>query len=185
VLSRRAAAWKEAPPPWEVAFLFGFACHVAADTVFHPLVFHYAGKGSRKAEYDHYVFESVLDLYIGEILKPGNEVPRTLVELTRTMKADREAFLDLLGFTCFGGGAYDRAGLRSCLRRYEFIQARSESRPGSSWRGSRGALHRAAEFRALLLSGTLPLDGEGLRIAALLSPPVTGEDRIVTVLSAA
>jgi len=184
VLSRRAALWKEAPPPWEVAFLFGFACHVAADAVFHPLVFHYSGKGSGKSEYDHYVFESVLDLYIGEVLKPGNEVPRTLAELTRAMKADREDFLDLLGFTCFGGGAYDRAGLRSCLRRYEFIQARF-GKP--AWkllaRIAGGLFAGLRNFEPSFYQNRFSSMAKVFESPLAFRHPVTGEERVVTVLS--
>lgn len=184
VLSRRAAAWMDGAPPGEIAFLFGFACHVAADTVFHPLVLHYAGGGSRKSEYDHHVFESVLDLYIGRFPKPGSGIPRTLAELTRSMKIGREAFLDVLGFTAFGGAAYDRAELRKCLGRYEFIQARF-------WKP---VWKRVARLAGGLFSGLRNFEPSfyqkrfSAMTKAFESPlayrhPATGEERTVTVLS--
>ena len=123
ILGQRAATWKAGVPETELAFLYGFACHVAADVAFHPLVLHYVGRGTAKTQYDHHVFEAVLDLYVRETLMPGDAVPSTLRSLTRSMETSREAFLEFLGFLTFGGGSYDREALKKCLRRYEFIQA--------------------------------------------------------------
>lgn len=103
------------------AFLFGYACHVVADSVFHPLVLYCAGKGGRDALYDHYFFESVLDLYVVDVKKPPN-LPLRLVDLTAGMEIDRASFLKLLGFVSFAGTDYSPGALKQCLRRYEFVQ---------------------------------------------------------------
>jgi hypothetical protein len=103
------------------AFLFGYACHVVADSVFHPLVLYCAGKGGREALYNHYLFESVLDLYVATVKKPAN-LPLRLADLTAGMEMDRAAFLKLLGFVSFAGGTYSREALKLCLRRYECMQ---------------------------------------------------------------
>jgi hypothetical protein len=103
------------------AFLFGYACHVVADSVFHPLVLYCAGKGGGEALYNHYLFESVLDLYVADVKKPPN-LPLRLADLTAGMEMDRAAFLKLLGFMSFAGGAYSREALGLCLRRYERVQ---------------------------------------------------------------
>jgi hypothetical protein len=103
------------------AFLFGYVCHVAADSVFHPLVLYCAGKGDSGALYKHYLFESVLDLYVTDVLSPG--VPRRLKNLSASMEMDRKSFLKLLGFVSFGGAAYNREALKICLKRYESIQS--------------------------------------------------------------
>jgi hypothetical protein len=104
------------------AFLFGYVCHVIADSVFHPLVLYFAGKGDEKAQYNHQLFESALDLYIKDIPDPRC-VPLRITRLTAGMEMDRKAFLKLLGFVCFGGGEYNAEALKICLKRYERIQA--------------------------------------------------------------
>jgi hypothetical protein len=104
------------------AFLFGYACHVAADAVFHPFVLYFVGKGSEQARFDHHLFESVLDLYVKDHIEPAG-VPATLRDLAAGMEMDRKGFLDLLGFVSFGGGEYDRTALEKCLRRYEVLQS--------------------------------------------------------------
>jgi hypothetical protein len=104
------------------AFLFGYVCHVAADSVFHPLVLYCAGKGDDEALYNHYFFESVLDLYVTDVLAPRG-LPLRLANLTTGMEMDRASFLKLLGFVSFGGGDYNKEALKICLKRYEFMQA--------------------------------------------------------------
>ncbi|MDR1932391.1 MAG: zinc dependent phospholipase C family protein [Spirochaetales bacterium] len=104
------------------AFLFGYACHVAADSVFHPLVLYCAGKGTQQALYNHYLFETVLDLYVCDVLAP-RDLPLRLRRLTAGMEMDRGAFLKLLGFMSFGGADYNREALKICLKRYESTQA--------------------------------------------------------------
>jgi hypothetical protein len=104
------------------AFLFGYACHVAADSVFHPLVLYCAGKGDKEALYNHYLFESVLDLYVKDVLRPPG-LPLRLTDLVANMELDRPSFLKLLGFVSFAGAEYSRDALKICLKRYEFIQA--------------------------------------------------------------
>jgi hypothetical protein len=103
------------------AFLFGYACHVVADSVFHPLVLYCAGKGGSEALYSHYLFESVLDLYVINVRKPEN-LPLRFADLTAGMEMGRASFLKLLGFMSFAGGAYRPEALKLCLRRYERMQ---------------------------------------------------------------
>ena len=141
VLARTARKWGTELPPGVLAFLFGYACHVAADAVFHPPVLYFAGKGTEDARYDHHLFESVLDLYVLKKVRESSvpsvalgttgressgrksSVPRRLRDLTAGMEMDRGDFLDLLGVVSFGGGDYPRGALAACLRRFEFVQA--------------------------------------------------------------
>jgi hypothetical protein len=122
VLARTAERYGEKIPDGVLAFLYGYACHVAADAVFHPLVLYFVGKGTEVARYNHHLFESVLDLYVTEVVRPAS-VPRRLRDLTAGMEMGRTDFLDLLGAVSFGGGDYDREALAKCLRRYELLQA--------------------------------------------------------------
>jgi hypothetical protein len=119
VLSIGGQGFNLAEAVW--AFLFGYACHVVADSVFHPLVLYCAGKGGQEALYNHYLFESVLDLYVVDVNRPAT-LPLRLADLTAGMEMDRPSFLKLLGFVSFAGEGYSRAALRLCLRRYERMQ---------------------------------------------------------------
>jgi hypothetical protein len=123
------------------AFLFGYVCHVAADSVFHPLVLYCAGKGSARALYQHYLFETVLDLYVTDTLRPEG-LPLRLERLTSGMRMSRQAFLKLLGFVSFGGTAYNREALKMCLRRYERVQAALWGFPGRTAARLAGLLSR-------------------------------------------
>lgn len=142
VLARTAERYGGSPPEGVSAFLYGYACHVAADSVFHPMVLYFAGKGGDGARYSHHLFESVLDLYVTDVLRPGPELPLRVRELTAGMEMSGGDFLDLLGLVSFGGSPYDRRALASCLRRYEFLQ-------GAFW----NPLGQAA---ARLLAGVKP-----------------------------
>jgi hypothetical protein len=123
------------------AFLFGYVCHVAADSVFHPLVLYCAGKGGAQALYQHYLFETVLDLYVTDVLRPG-DLPLRLSALTSQMRMSRQAFLKLLGFVSFGGADYNREALKICLRRYERVQAALWGFPGRTAARLVGLLNR-------------------------------------------
>ncbi|MCX7786721.1 MAG: zinc dependent phospholipase C family protein [Spirochaetes bacterium] len=109
------------------AFLLGYLAHVVADSVFHPLVLYTVGKGVGKSQYEHHVFESVLDLYVWEQWGQKYGIPRTLRELTRGMEQkgelSRERFLRLLGIVSFLGADYCSKALRECLQRFERIQS--------------------------------------------------------------
>ncbi|MCL1818563.1 MAG: zinc dependent phospholipase C family protein [Spirochaetaceae bacterium] len=128
ILAKTAEAWSAAPengnavPDTVWAFLYGYACHVVSDAVFHPLVYYLTGKGGSESLYSHYLFETALDLYIKDVLRP-EDLPLRLNSLTSRMEMKREAFLDLLGFVSFGGASYKRGELAACLRRYERMQA--------------------------------------------------------------
>ena len=126
IVAKTADTWyaegENAVPEAVWAFLFGYACHVAADSVFHPLVFYIAGKGDKEAVYNHHLFETVMDLYVKDVLKPAG-LPLRLRSLSSRMEMKRDAFLGLLGFVSFAGAAYNRAALAVCLRRYERLQA--------------------------------------------------------------
>jgi hypothetical protein len=80
------------------------------------------GKGDEESLYNHYLFESALDLYVADILRPRN-VPLRITRLFADMEMDRKDFLRLLGFVCFGGGEYDTEALRICVERYARMQA--------------------------------------------------------------
>jgi hypothetical protein len=121
ILSETAEEYGGSPPETVLAFLFGYVCHVVADSVFHPLVLYFVGKGDERAQYNHKLFESVLDLYVRDILKP-QDVPLRITQLTGGMEMARQAFLKLLGFVCFGGGEYNAEALKICLKKYERTQ---------------------------------------------------------------
>ena len=109
------------------SFLLGYLVHVVTDSVFHPLVLYTVGKGEGRPQYEHHLFESVLDLFVWKRWGKERGVPRTLGELTRGMEEkgelSRDAFLHLLGVVSFLGGRYSREALRVCLKRFERIQS--------------------------------------------------------------
>ena len=104
------------------AFLFGYACHVMSDSVFHPLVLYCVGKGDAKALYNHHFFESTLDMYVIDILKAKN-VPRRIARLFKDMEIEKTFFLKLVGFMLFDGAEYEQSALKICLKRYARMQA--------------------------------------------------------------
>jgi AcrR family transcriptional regulator len=157
------------------AFLFGYVCHVAADSVFHPLVLYCAGKGNSQALYQHYLFETVLDLYVKDVLRPEG-LPLRLDILTGGMRMSRQAFLKLLGFVSFGGADYNREALKICLRRYERIQAALWGFPGRTAARLAGLLdrrlrHFTASFYQKSYRGLTPVFA---RVFKYLHP-VTGQ----------
>jgi hypothetical protein len=61
---------EEPPDPRRLAFLAGLVCHLAADAVFHPFIFHHTGRlttadrrAKAQATQAHYLLETAMDLY--------------------------------------------------------------------------------------------------------------------------
>lgn len=52
---------KQAHRDMMIAFIAGYLCHWALDSVAHPFVFYRSGKLEGKARYDHFLYESNLD----------------------------------------------------------------------------------------------------------------------------
>lgn len=46
-----------------MAFIAGVFTHAAADTVFHPMIYYFAGSGAEKTEWRHHRIEAFMDLY--------------------------------------------------------------------------------------------------------------------------
>ncbi len=99
-----------------LSFLCGYLTHVAVDSVFHPLVYYFAGLDRR----EHHAVESILDLYyMAEQSLPNRGL---MSENLSRAEISRVEMLGLIGRTLFCGRPYPAAELRACLRSYQSSQ---------------------------------------------------------------
>jgi hypothetical protein len=107
----------------ERAFLFGYLSHIAADTTFHPMVWHLAGAELA----GHFALESTLDLYFMSLPEKASRngfFPRRarLGEIVNTLL---KAWPDLVEFTgsfIFSGQDFDLHEFWRCFRRALVVQ---------------------------------------------------------------
>jgi len=174
----------------EMAFLSGYMAHVVGDAVFHPLVLYTVGKGEGRPQYEHHVFESVLDLYILD--RWGKEegalptLPTTLKELTHRMTSSgeltRKGFLRMLGAVSFLGASYSAESLQTCLKRYERIQGWFWTSLGCVGARLLKALNRKyAFFEASFYQKRFYRYREAFRGMLEYRHPVTGASRTVAI----
>jgi len=111
-LSYLLAADDYNPTPAALAFLCGYATHVAVDSNFHPLVYYYVGLDRR----EHHAFESILDLYF----QSSESLPNHGLMFESLLRAElpAEQLHALIGEVLFRGEKYPSRELSACLRWY-------------------------------------------------------------------
>jgi hypothetical protein len=84
------------------AFLCGLLVHIAADSVFHPVVYYFCGTESSGAAATerHWIFETRMDLFVRR-----NYPARRYRDLLKTSSLSRKELIRLLSLYFFGGAS--------------------------------------------------------------------------------
>ena len=162
------------------AFLSGILAHIAADSIFHPLVYYYCGV--QDATERHWMFETRMDLAIQE----ETEV-RTYRELLRKLKLPHSQLVELLR-SCFPDvsvhdGTLDRLParvFRRAIRRHALIQGLFSSSIAEPIVAAMSELFpRVGRVRALSYAAQRGCRLDAFTVPISFSHPVTGEEETV------
>ncbi len=116
-------------PAYVLAFAAGALCHIAADTVFHPMIFYYTGKTEEDGGfYRHAAFESALDQYLQKKYPAPfrGKVHRAYADAKKLVS--EEAFLECLGVFYSGDDSLTKQEARRLITSHQKIQRLFSSR---------------------------------------------------------
>lgn len=176
-------------------FLAGAMTHVAVDSVFHPLIFHFSGNDkdvpsiqASRAATRHRRLESALDLHL--LSRNGNASFRNLrlIDLYRNRENEESAFLKLLNLLYFGKILAANSSLKLTFWQHALIHHIIQQRRVHQFLGLFDILaprqaRRIEPVEALFYATCQESDPRFFQSTLTYRHPVTGEEQADSVSS--